>query len=230
MYLPKKKPLIFLHGYLADSKSFSYQLGFFSNYFDVHAMDLKGFGTNKGMEFPYDLTDYCSDVKAYVLGRGLERPHVVAHSFGGRIALKLAYENPTLFDKLVLTGAAGLKPKRTLKYRVKTLTFKLLKPILGKDKLERFYSRDYLSLDSVMRESFKKIVSEHLDYTLCGIKNPTLIINGEKDGETPPYMAKKLFRGISDSRLIMIRNAGHFCFIDSPVKFNMEVKEFLLSR
>ena len=59
------------------------------------------------------------------------------------------------------------------------------------------------------------------------LKEQTLF--GENDKETPIYMAKRLFNGIENSRLIILSKAGHFCFIDKPAKFNTEVREFLLS-
>ena len=53
----ENKDLLFLHGYLADRNSFNYQLGFFDRDFNVFAPDLKGFGKNRGMEYPYALDD-----------------------------------------------------------------------------------------------------------------------------------------------------------------------------
>ncbi len=193
----------------------------------MHAIDLKGFGANAGMEYPYSLDDYAADVADYIEYNNLYKPHVIAHSFGARIALKLAAENPDIFDKMVLTGAAGLKPRRSLKYRVKRAAFRTLKLFCGREKLQRFYSKDYVALDPVMRESFKLIVNEHLDGRLKDIKNPVLVIFGGNDRETPLYMAKKLHKGIVGSKLVIIKDAGHFAFIDKPAKFNMEVKEFL---
>lgn len=189
---------------------------------------MKGFGENKGMEKAYSLSDYCEDIKTYLKENKIFRPHVIAHSFGVRVAVKLASENAELFDKIVITGGAGLKPRRNLKYIAKKTAFKIAKPFLSKDKLERFYSKDYLALSPIMRESFIKIVNEHLDERVEKIKNPTLIIHGEKDRETPPYTAKKFHKKIANSKLIFIKGAGHFAFIDDPVKFNWEVKEFLL--
>ena len=99
---------------------------------------------------------------------------------------------------------------------------------ITKEKLSAFYSKDYNALSPVMKESFKLIVSEHLDDRLCKIQNQTLIVYGTRDKETPPYMAKRLENGIKNSKTLML-DAGHFCFIDKPHKFNMEVKEFLLT-
>lgn len=222
------KPLLMLHGYLSNSQSFILQKQYFSQYFRVYTPDFKGFGENKGMEKPYSLSDYCDDIKEYLKENGIERPNVIAHSFGARVAIKMTSESNDVFDKIVLTGAAGLKPRRSAKYILKRMVFKTLKPFMKKEKLLKFYSSDYLALDSVMRESFKKIVNEHLDEQVSKVQNSTLIIFGENDEETPPYMAKKLHKMIDNSKLIFIKNAGHFAFVDNPVKFNWEVKEFLL--
>lgn len=180
------------------------------------------------MEFPYSLDDYVLDLKEYAYKHGLKSPSVVAHSFGARVVLKTAYNEPDFFNKLVLTGAAGLKSKKTLKKTVKKTTFKLLKKFVPREKLQAFYSSDYLALSPIMKESFIKIVSETLDYTLSEIKNQTLLVFGEKDRETPLYMANKFKKEIKDSKLIIIKNAGHFCFLEKPHTFNMEVMEFLL--
>ena len=225
----ERKDLLFLHGYLADRNSFNYQLGFFDRDFNVFAPDLKGFGKNRGMDYPYSLDDYLLEVKEFIYKNGLKKPHVIAHSFGGRIAIKGAATCPNLFDKLVLTGCAGLKPKRTLKSRCKKVCFSVLKNFVPRKKLKMFYSKDYLALGGVMRQSFSLIVKEHLDGYLDKIENRTLIVFGKDDKETPVYMAKRLHRGIKNSSLILFDGAGHFCFIDKPLKFNTEVKEFLLS-
>ena len=66
----------------------------------------------------------------------------------------------------------------------------------------------------------------YLDNFLDKIENQTLIIFGEKDRETPLYMAKSLNAGIKNSSLKIIKNAGHFCFID---KHNREGRYSALS-
>lgn len=220
---------MFLHGYLANGKSFFNQLKYFEKSFEVFAPDLRGFGENSFMPYPYSLDDYIEDVKEYFYKNNIKKPCCIAHSFGGRIAIKVASYNKEFFDKIVLTGAAGLKPKKTVKKALKKSVFNLCKHFIPKSKLQNFYSKDYLSLNSVMRQSFIKIVNEHLDYCLQNIENKTLIINGKKDRETPLYFAKRLNKGIKNSKLIILENAGHFAFIDKPFEFNMEVGEFLLS-
>ena len=230
VYTKDKKQILFLHGYLSSSKSFAYQIPFFEKDFCVFAPDLKGFGENSQMDYPFSLDDYVKDLLAYMKDNGIYKPHVIAHSFGARMVLKAcASQEESPFDKIVLTGGAGLKPKNTIKKMAKKCVFSVAKRFISKEKLYKFYSPDYLSLNGVMKQSFIKIISEHLDYTLPYIKNETLLIYGKQDKETPLYMAKRLKSGIKNSRLSIYGDAGHFCFIDMPLTFNMEVREFLLS-
>lgn len=221
--------MLFLHGYLANSSCFTYQTPFFQRDFNVYAPDFKGFGTNKGMEKAYSLDDYVDDLMRYIDREKIIKPHVIAHSFGARVALKATYRYKEVFNKLVLTGAAGLKPKKTANVIMKKALFNTLKKFISKERLKGFYSSDYLALDGVMKQSFIKIVNEHLDYILPGVNNKTLLIFGKDDKQTPLYMGKKMHERIKNSKLIIFEDAGHFCFLDKPLKFNAEVKEFLLS-
>ena len=199
--------------------------------FNVFAPDLKGFGENKEMLKPYALEDYVNDVVNYIKENNLKKPSVVAHSFGGRVVLKAILDlgHANLFDKIVFCDSAGLKPKKTFIKTSKVVLFKMLKPFIKKERLLRFYSNDYSSLNGVMRESFKKVLSEHFDEKIKNIENQPLIIFGNDDKETPLYMAHKFNKEIKNSKLVILKNAGHFCFLDSPLRFYMEVREFLLS-
>ena len=82
---------------------------------EVFAPDLAGFGTNQDMPYPYSLDDYIDSVNRYMKENGIVNPFIVAHSFGGRIAIKGIATKKLECRKLVLTGSAGLKPKRTIK-------------------------------------------------------------------------------------------------------------------
>ena len=69
--------MLFLHGYLSNKDCFYKQLDFFSHDFNVHAINLKGFGDNIPMETPYSLDDYISEVKEYIYKNSIYRPSVI---------------------------------------------------------------------------------------------------------------------------------------------------------
>lgn len=217
-----------LHGYLSKKESFIYQINFFSRFTRVIAVDMTGFGKGNEMEIPYSLSDYVNEIKGILDEIGEEKVDVIAHSFGGRVVAKMLTEENRI-DKIIFTGAAGLKPRRGIKYLFKRASFLLLKNFYPKEKLQFLYSNDYRNLSPVMKESFKKIVSENLDECYGKIQNKTLLIFGKKDRETPPSMAKRMRKLVKNSRLTFMLNEGHFCFSENPEKFNGIVFSFLFS-
>lgn len=222
--------LLLLHGYKSCKESFRWQIEYFSKCFKVVAVDLTGFGQNPPLNRPYRLDDYIEDLLEFLNQRKILRFSVIAHSFGARLMLKSDALRERC-DKLVLTGGAGLKPKRGIKYYCKIYLYKLLKKINpSSSRLKKFGSIEYKSLSEVEKLSYIYIVNEHLDYKLNSITNQTLIINGENDKVTPKRSAKKLRRGIKNSRLIFINQAGHFAFVERAGEFNALVKEFLLAK
>lgn len=78
-----------------------------------------------------------------------------------------------------------------------------------------------------MKQSYLKIVNDHLDGEVSSVKNKTLLIFGDKDTATPIYMAKKLNKNIKNSELLIMKDCSHFAFIDKPFIFNSFIKEFL---
>ncbi len=211
-----------MHGYLSSKESFTYQIQYFSKFFKVYAVDFSGF-RNLDLLKAYTVLDYAKEIETF-LDEIDESAHVVAHSFGVRVLLKLLPNEK--IDRIIITGGAGLKTKTSFKTKCKKLVYKAVKRVFHKE-IKRFESKDMQNLPPIMKESFKKIVNETFDEKLCLINNKTLIIYGENDYETPKYLAQKFNDGIKNSQLVFIKNAGHFAFIDKPKEFNLIVKEFL---
>ena len=179
------------------------------------------------MAFPYTLDNYVLEIKALLDYLKVDSVDVIAHSFGARVILKLALTDKRI-NKIVLTGAAGLKPRRTLKYYTKIFIYKTYKKLFKNGKFKGFESNDYKNLTSVEKQSFVYIVNEHLDKVVPCIENKTLIISGSEDTETPPYMQKKLCKKLKNSKLVFIKKAGHFAYVSNANEFNYKVREFLL--
>ena len=220
---------MFLHGYLSSKESFAFQTEALSKGFKTIAVDLPGFGKTPEPHYGFSLDDYVRFVLEVIARHAGGRADIVAHSFGGRIALKLAATHPEAVGKMLLTGCAGMKPKRSIAYRIKTLAYRACKvafPTVAKGIARRIASPDYKALSPVMRESFKKIVNEHLEGVLPLVKAQSLLVFGSEDGETPLYMARRLNRGIIGSGLVVLEGCGHFCFCDNAVAFNAIAMEF----
>ena len=142
------------------------------------------------------------------------------------VGVKLANLDKRI-DRIIFTGAAGLKPRRGIKYLFRKASFFILKNFVEKEKLTFLYSEDYRKLSPVMKKSFQKIVGENLDSEYEKLKNDCLLVFGKSDGQTPPYMAKRMKKLVKNSRLVFL-NAGHFCFSEKPDEFNSLAFRFLM--
>ncbi len=219
------KDLVFLHGYLASKESFYPQIKYFSKFYRVTAFDFPAFGKSDPIPTAYSVDDYCDRTESFLREMGICFPHIVAHSFGGRVAIKCLARRAQ-FDRVVLCGCAGIVPKRTLSYRVRVGAYKLVKRVAPRFAERRFGSAEYRTLSPLMRESYKKIVNEDLREYAGKITRPVLFLNGENDRDTPLSSVKILHGRVKGSKLTVLKNCGHFCQLDDPLHFNLAVEEF----
>lgn len=220
------KDLLFLHGYMSSKESFSSQIEYFSKFYKVTALDFLGFGKSGELTEPFSVGDYAVWTKKVIRDLRLERPSVIAHSFGCRVALKMAESDGQVFDKIVLTGPAGVILKRGLKYKLKVKTYRFVKKFAPKFSERKFGSAEYRALSPLMKESYKKIVNEDLLGVASRVENPVLIIEGKQDKTTPIAEARAYLNVLPNGKLKLI-DGGHFAFLERPLAFNLLVEEFL---
>jgi pimeloyl-ACP methyl ester carboxylesterase len=174
---------------------------------------------------PFSVDDYAEWTKEVLRLLGIEKPHVIAHSFGCRVAVKLASRDSGFFDKILLTGAAGIILKRGFSYKIKVKTYRLVKKFAPRFAEKRFGSAEYKTLSPVMKESYKKIVNEDLRECARRIENEVLLVQGQEDTTTPKKEAEVYLSCLKRGRLRMVQG-GHFAFAEYPDLFNLIAEEF----
>ena len=238
-------PILLLHGWMGNGDSFlPLRRGLRNAHCRLIAPDFPGQGGQTcEPPVPCDVYEHANIVRALMKELGIERVSIVAHSFGGRVSLKLAAESPELVDKMVLTGCAGLKPRKTLKRRARGMAYRAARAFvegplakveaLDQERLRealisRFGSADYKALSPSLRQTFNLVVAEDLSYCLPKISAPTVLVYGTDDRETPVWMGEKVAREIPDAALIPFEGAGHFAYLEWHGKFLAIVQNFLL--
>ena len=221
----KGKDLLLLHGYLSSKEAFAAQINYFSRFFRVTAIDFLGFGGSAKLNEPFSVDDYAGWTEEVLRLLGVEKPHIIAHSFGCRVAVKLASRKPDLFDKILLTGAAGVVLKRGWRYHLKVKLYRFVRRFAPKFAEKRFGSKEYRTLSPVMKESYKKIVNEDLRGCAAKIENEVLLVQGKADTTTPKKEAEAYLAHLKKGRLKMI-DGGHFAFAEHPLAFNLIAEEF----
>lgn len=119
--------MVFLHGYLSSKECFTFQIKYFSKFYRVTAFDFVGFGKSAPLSEPWSVGDYAAYTARFLDSLGIKNARLIAHSFGGRVALKLLSERPALFDRALLAGCAGIPPKRGLSYKCKVRAYRIAK-------------------------------------------------------------------------------------------------------
>jgi pimeloyl-ACP methyl ester carboxylesterase len=218
---------LLLHGYLSCKESFYYQIKSLSAFCRVTAPDFPCFGKSEGTDCAWSVGDYAGWLEKFIEKSGLEKPCILAHSFGARVAFKLLSIRKTLADKLVITGGAGLVKPRSLQYIRRVNAYRRVKKLFPKFAEKHFGSKEYKSLSPVMKESYKKIVNEDLKSCAAEIVNPTLLIYGRNDTVTPPDEEGAVFNKLIAGSRLEIMDGGHFCFSEYPDIFNKKLTEFL---
>ncbi len=218
--------MLLLHGYLSSKEAFAAQVAYFSKFFRVTALDFVGFGESGDLPAPFSVGDYAAWTEETIARLGLKKPHVIAHSFGCRVAVKMAAANNELFDKMVLTGAAGVVLKRSLGYKIKVKTYRVVKRFFPRFAERNFGSAEYRSLSPLMKESYKKIVNEDLRSAAQRVGNRVLIVQGREDKTTPLREAEAYRNAFPDATLKIV-SGGHFAFVENPSLFHLIVEEFL---
>ena len=233
------KDVVLLHGWGASIGSYQPVFNYLKGYFKTYVIDFPGFGKSDPPPEAWGISEYADVVLQFLSSLGIKKPILMGHSFGGRVIINLASSGKADINKLVLIDSAGIKPRRTVKYYIKVYTYKLVKNILLLPGLRRFTggilesarskfgSIDYKNASDVMRRTMVKVVNEDLRKLLPLIKNPTLLIWGENDTATPVSDGKLMEKLIPDAGLVVLKNAGHFSYLDRLNEFLLVINSFL---
>lgn len=164
---------------------------------------------------------------------------LVGHSFGGRIAIKYATRHPDKIEKLILTGAAGIKHPLNLRQKIFYAMAKIGKAFFslpGINKLDKYAKmflygaareRDYINANPGMKEIMKCIIGEDLTPILDRVKIPTLLVWGRNDHSTPLSDGNTMHDKIDGSEMIIIDQANHSLPYQKPEEFAEAVLTFI---
>lgn len=229
--------MILMHGWGCQSATLNSIASIAAEQHTVYNLDLPGFGKSDEPREVWGVDEYVGMLEEFVSKLGISKPIILGHSYGGRIGILYSSKNEV--DKLILVDAAGIKPRRSLKYYFKVYSFKtgkvLTRLLLGKAKAaERIEamrkkkgSSDYANSSPVMRAVMSKSVNQDLKYAMPAIKAPTLLIWGENDTATPLADAKIMESLIPDAGLVSFPGCGHYSFLDNPYQFAAVLRSFI---
>ena len=180
---------------------------------DALAIHLPGFGITPEPPTAWGSEDYADHVAAALSGFG---PVVVAgHSFGGRVAVRLAAKYPARVSGLVLTGVPllrlGAAPRTAVGFRVARALARA--GIVSQRRLERLRRRygsvDYLAVQGVMRDTLVRVIGEKYGADLAKLACPVRMVWGELDTAAPADAGRAASELVTGARFRQIPGARH---------------------
>lgn len=229
--------VVLLHGWGCDHTIWKTTFDTLTTHHKVIAVDFAGFGNSNEPTSVWGVEEYAQSIEALLQSLNIKRPTLIGHSFGGRVAIVYASRNEV--ERVILTDAAGVKPKRSLNYYRKVYTFKLLKntlPLLiGRQKAQMIIdqrrqkagSSDYKHATPMMRAILSKCVNEDLCHLMPKVTVPVLLFWGDKDTATPIADAHKMERLMPNAGLVVAEGAGHFAMLEQPALWLATLKSFI---
>ena len=237
-------PVVLLHGGVSDGRVWRRAMADLADGFTVVAWDAPGCGESDDPPESFSLADYADCLAGFIAALGLDRPHVVGHSFGGGLAIELAHRHPSVPRSLVLVGAyagwAGSLPAEEVDARLASFLaleepfvprsfpglFSDAMPPEAAAELTRIMEDVRLAPSKTMIRAF---AAADLRPALPAIDVPTLLLYGEDDVRSPRFVADHLHTNIPGSQLVMLPRLGHELYLESPETFIDAIRPFLRS-
>jgi len=113
--------VLLIHGLAGSSKTWDLVMPALGERYDVIAPDLLGHGESAKPTGDYSLGAFASGMRDFLAVMDISHVTIVGHSFGGGVAMQLAYQHPHLVDRLVLVGSGGLGREVSWLLRLLTL-------------------------------------------------------------------------------------------------------------
>ncbi|MCD6528470.1 alpha/beta hydrolase [bacterium] len=232
--------ILILHGWGGSSDSWvRVQEILAQQGYKVISPDLPGFGKSEAPFEPWGVIDYANWLNKFVNFLNIKNFFILAHSFGGRVAVKFALNYPERLQGLILCNSAGIKPKPGLKTKIIFLLARIGNTVFSQKYLVKIKKRvtnlfyiflrhqDYVKAKGVMKETIKKVLAEDLLPCLSQIKVKTLIIWGGADKMVPLKYAFVFKEKITNSELKLLPKVGHSPHLEVPEKLADIIIKFL---
>jgi pimeloyl-ACP methyl ester carboxylesterase len=243
----KGKPLLILHGYFGMSDNWKTLGNQFAKDFEVHLVDQR----NHGRSFHADQFNYkilVDDVYNYIKHYQLENVYLIGHSMGGKTAMLFAVTYPDLVDKLVIVDIsprtyqphhnailAGLNTIDFSIQNTRTLVDKKLAEFIPEFGVRQFLLKNVYWVEKGQLAYRFNLASLTENNPEIGVALPPFTVFKNKTlflkGDTSNYITEKeepiIEVHFPNSKIVAIKNAGHWLHAENPKQFYEEVCEFL---
>lgn len=230
-----EKTILLLHGLLGALSNFT---GIIEHFGPTHNVVLPLLPIYEMPIRSVGVSGLVKHIQEFVAHKGYDKVHVIGNSLGGHVALLYAMAEPQHIASVTLTGSSGLFesamgtsfPKRGNYEYIKQKTIDTFyDPVVATKELVDDIFETVNNRNKAIRivATAKSAVRHNLGDKLHAIKAPTLLIWGEDDKVTPPFVGEKFNELIENSELHWVAKCGHAPMMEHPQQFNQILEKFL---
>ena len=243
----KGEPLLILHGFLGSGDNWITLGRKFSEFFEVHLIDLR----NHGRSFhddEMDLEVMCEDVLNYCKHYKLNKINIIGHSMGGKVAMHLSVKQKQLISKLIVVDIApkSYAPRHDFIFKaLNAVDFSIHKTRKEVDRvialfIEKEAYRQFL-LKAVFRKSKKKLAFRfnlpvfienygNIIETLPAqsqFEGATLFLKGELSDYILDTDLPLIYAHFPNAKITEIANTSHWLHAEKPFDFYNDCMSFI---
>ena len=249
IYGDKTQNLIIIHGLFGMSDNWNSLGKQFSKYCRVHLIDLRNHGRSPHSDdFNYEVM--CGDVLEYMQDNKIEKPIILGHSLGGKVAMKFAFTHTNKIEKLIVADMAPRRYNTDFHQNLLSTLYRLpLENFEKREEIDKLLASTYedkgmrlFLLKNLYRNEKKEFAWRfNIEVLLEKVSNiqevdfikgvcdvPTHFIRGGNSNYITTEDELIINKHFSDFSIATIEGAGHWLHAEKPECFYDEVMGFCL--
>jgi pimeloyl-ACP methyl ester carboxylesterase len=221
-------PVVFVHGWLGSWRYWMRTMEELAPDYRTYALDLWGFGDSDKSRERYSVADYTSLIYDFIDHMGITSASLVGHSLGAIVGLQLATQEPRLVSRLAAVS---------LPFNPEAISGRL-RDFASNSVLNKMFWRRQITHQEVQQEtgkaaenvialSLQSALDVDTQFLVDQIRQPTLLVYGEKDSVINPEPLRTLNGWRPSLRPIGLAESKHFPMLEEANRFNRLLKDFL---
>jgi pimeloyl-ACP methyl ester carboxylesterase len=220
--------LVMVHGAGGDAMQWKHQIAYFGAHYRVIAADLRGHGLSEAPRSAYSLEEFLWDFTQILAHLHVDEPFtLMAHSFGGPIALTFSAAQPERVNRLVLVATA---PEMHLSRSIELL-LRLPLPLSALERARKtLFPKVRAPLFVIQRVLAGTLFPWRGWDLLSSVTVPALILGGQFDFIVLAPTLQRMRSLMANAQFEVIRYTGHLPQLERPDSLNRHVEAFLQAR
>jgi pimeloyl-ACP methyl ester carboxylesterase len=221
-------PLVSLHGAAGLRLTRAHEL--LAGAHRVLAFEVPGFGSSPVNERTQSLPELARTMAQAVTALDVDRYSVWGQSFGGKLGLWLAVQDPDRLDAVVLSSPAAI----LVNPRPLPPPEEMPSVLYAHPERQTAAVPSSPEIEAKQRALVRRLVGPprdpELEYAMRALQVPALVLFGTEDRLTPPELGRIYRALLPQCHFVIVYDAAHAIYADRPEAFAAIVTDFVERR